>query len=224
MATLRYDMTIILTPKRIPVRVGTKLHAGFTALSECDGKSYGYFRSLAGGPVGSTKRRFSPSTVIKLAQSTGFARLEGIALAALAPKAVEKSYSPVTAPDGSAEVGANGPALNAVRRLVVPDGLSLDRPGIYAWIIEGGAVYFGRYTRKSRPLKEYDKNVRRIFLNEPYRPRKPGGFRRIHHALAEAVRDGRDIELRILENCSPGNLNCRERHWIASEARGELNR
>ena len=224
MATLRHDMTITLTSQEIPVRAGTKLYAGFTALSECDGKSYGYFRSLAGGPVGSTKRRFSPSTVIKLARSTGFARLEGIAPAASAPKAVEKSYSPVTAPDGSAELPANGPALNAVRRLVVPDGLSLERPGIYAWMIEGGAVYIGRYTRKSRPLKEYDKNVRRIFLNEPYRPRKPTGFRHIHHALAQAVRDGRDIELRILENCSPDKLNYRERHWIASTARGGLNR
>ena len=114
-------------------------------------------------------------------------------------------------------------SLNAVRKLIILDKVDLDRPGIYAWKLENIGVYIGKYTRKSRPLREYDKNVRRLLNSQPYRPKKPDGFRRVHHALAKAVQEKTKIELHILENCTPDQHNNREQHLIATMAWGGLN-
>ena len=90
---------------------------------------------------------------------------------------------------------------------------SLDQPGIYRWRIEGGKTYVGRFTRPSRPLKEYPKNVFRLLNGIPYRPKDPDGFRAVHRALAKAVQDRLEITLTILENCDVTELNVREGHW-----------
>jgi hypothetical protein len=37
----------------------------------------------------------------------------------------------------------------------IAEGVDLDRPGIYEWIIEGAGRYIGKYTHISRPFKEY---------------------------------------------------------------------
>ena len=113
--------------------------------------------------------------------------------------------------------------LNEVRTLRIDNGVSLDRPGIYAWTIEDVGCYVGKYTRKSRPLREYDKNVHRLHSGIAYRPQKPDGFRSIHRALAEAVSAGRAIELRIVANTESGDLNELERHYIQILAWGDLN-
>ncbi|HEX7751125.1 MAG TPA: hypothetical protein VF440_01870 [Novosphingobium sp.] len=95
------------------------------------------------------------------------------------------------------------------------DEASLDLPGIYRWEIDGIEVYVGRYTRASRPLREYRNNVARIHDSRPYRRADPDGFRTIHRALAQAALERRQIELVILENCHPDRLNERERWHIA---------
>ncbi len=71
------DFIVRVIGKTIPVKEGTKRHAGFVALRDYDGETYGAFRDLVGPrPEGNDDRPFSPSTVIGLAQRYGFARLE----------------------------------------------------------------------------------------------------------------------------------------------------
>lgn len=106
--------------------------------------------------------------------------------------------------------------------LEVVDGATLDAPGIYEWTIEGGGRYIGKFTRKSRPLRHYHRNVIRLITGHPYRLNKPDGFRLIHRELAKAATAGRDITLTILENPAPTNLVRRERELI--KERGTLNR
>ncbi len=101
----------------------------------------------------------------------------------------------------------------------VLDGVDLNLPGIYEWTIEGVGTYIGKYTRISRPLREYQRNIAKIRLKHPYRPKNPEGFRRIHRALAEA--QGGKVTLTILENVAPEILNAREAELIRE--RGTLN-
>jgi len=103
----------------------------------------------------------------------------------------------------------------------VADGVDLDLPGIYVWEIEGVGTYIGKYTRRTRPLLEYERNVIKILSGRPYRPQKPTAFRRIHRELHAAHVEGRQITLTILENCMPSDLTRRERELILE--RGTLN-
>ncbi|MFM5949286.1 MAG: hypothetical protein ACKOPM_08650 [Novosphingobium sp.] len=97
--------------------------------------------------------------------------------------------------------------------LTIGAGSTLERPGIYLWSIDDTTSYVGRYSKKSRPLGEYPRNVFRIREGIPYRPQDPDGFRAIHHHLAAAADEGRAIKLTILENCDAGELNQRERFY-----------
>jgi len=72
----RANFIIRVTGRTIPANPGTQNYAGFVALQECNGKTYQAFRDMAGGVKGTPGRRFSPSTVIRLAEQHGFARLE----------------------------------------------------------------------------------------------------------------------------------------------------
>ncbi len=56
---------------------------------------------------------------------------------------------------------------------------------------------------------------------DPYRKGKPDGFRRIHRELFAAVKNGRQIELHIIENVGKERINARELELIA--LRGTLN-
>lgn len=105
---------------------------------------------------------------------------------------------------------------------VLTEGVREDRPGIYEWRIEGVGVYVGKYTRISRPKKQYGRNLFNILNSKPYRPRNPNGFRRVHRELERAYRERRTITLTILENVSPAELNRRERELIV-ERRANLN-
>jgi len=87
-------------------------------------------------------------------------------------------------------------------------------PGIYRITIRGLGSYVGRYTRASRPIKEYQRNVQKLLDGRPYRPGNPTGFRYVHHALYSAVVEGRDIVFEIIENVDVSKLNERERYWI----------
>jgi hypothetical protein len=106
--------------------------------------------------------------------------------------------------------------------------VDLTRSGIYRWVIEGAmpdgsdGIYIGKYSRIRRPTKEYRRNVARIQKGlESHH--KSGKFRRVHHALADAIRDGRRITLTILANANRGDdLNQCEQAFIRSE-RANLN-
>lgn len=105
--------------------------------------------------------------------------------------------------------------------LIVVDGVDPNLPGIYQWEIEGGGIYIGKFTHRSRPFGEYERNVLKLLAGRPYRPQKPAAFRRIHRELHAAHIEGRKITLTILANCLPSELGLRERELIAE--RGTLN-
>jgi hypothetical protein len=103
----------------------------------------------------------------------------------------------------------------------VNPGVDTDLPGIYEWNIEEAGSYIGKYGRVRRPTREYRRNVVRLLNKKPYRKGKPDGYRRIHLELERAWRDGRRIELIIVENVSAEGIRQRERELIA--IRGTLN-
>jgi hypothetical protein len=108
--------------------------------------------------------------------------------------------------------------------LIVAEGAFLTLPGIYQWEIEkpeGVACYIGKYTRQSRPLRAYRRNVERLIGGLPYRKGAPDGFRLIHHELARAVQDRQRITLTILENPPTSDIWRREAEIIRE--RGTLN-
>lgn len=100
--------------------------------------------------------------------------------------------------------------------LIIAPNVDCTKSGIYRWQIDGAGTYIGRYSRITRPTHEYRRNVTRI-LDEIPSHHRSGKFRRIHHALAVAVKEGRRITLTILENVERPNLNQRERELIRSE-------
>lgn len=100
-------------------------------------------------------------------------------------------------------------------------GVDTGKPGIYEWIIAGAGSYIGKYTSIRRPTREYALNVERLLNGRPYRKGDAEGYRRIHHELAWACHDGRRIDLVILENVDPDNINAREGQL--REERGTLN-
>ena len=77
---------------------------------------------------------------------------------------------------------------------------------------ENGSIV-GRYVGQaksgaSRPLNHYSRNVANILADKAYRKGNPTGFRRIHHALAQAERAGLQITLQFLCNVAPHeNIN-----------------
>jgi hypothetical protein len=87
------------------------------------------------------------------------------------------------------------------------------KPGIYRFTIDEQGIYVGRFTKASRVLREYRKNVAKLIEGRPYRPRDPNGFRHVHRALYHAVMRRNSIFLEIVENVAPELLNERERYW-----------
>jgi hypothetical protein len=97
--------------------------------------------------------------------------------------------------------------------LFVAEGVDIRRPGIYQWII-GDDSYIGKYSDISRPTRHYGRIVERMRAEKTYRPSNPNGFRRVHHALHDALTKGQRVELRILENVEPTLLQERETELI----------
>ena len=113
------------------------------------------------------------------------------------------------------------PRLRDWHHYTVVPGVDVTKPGLYEWIIEGAGSYIGQYGRIGRPTRAYARNVARLIAGGGYRASMPEGFRRIHRELAAAHREGRRIELVILENGERPALNDRERALIRE--RGKLN-
>jgi hypothetical protein len=104
---------------------------------------------------------------------------------------------------------------------VIVEGAKIDEPGLYEWEIAGRGCYIGKYKKIPRPRKEYVRNLRRLIKHLPYRLSNADGYRKIHHELARAHRDGIAITLTILKNPKPDEINAREQELIAE--RGNLN-
>ncbi len=101
--------------------------------------------------------------------------------------------------------------------VVLSEGTNWGVSGIYQWEIQGQPRYVGKYTDAKRPLGEYRRNVTGLLQAKAYRRSNPEGFRAIHHALANAVRDGNSVRLVLLKNHPVGpGLNALERQYIAA--------
>lgn len=107
-------------------------------------------------------------------------------------------------------------------QVVIPEGIDLNQPGIYAWDIEGVGTYIGQSKNLRSRLREYPNNVRKLAEGLPYRKSKPDAWRHIHWRLHEAKLGGMGVTVTVLENCEIERLNDRERYWIS--IRGTLNR
>ncbi len=109
--------------------------------------------------------------------------------------------------------------LHEVEIIVIADP---EKPGIYVWKIEDAQIYVGKYRNKSRPLKEYARNLRNIIQNKPYHI-KGRDFRRIHYALNAAVLERKKTYLVFFENVADDpERNKRERELI-TELKANLN-
>jgi hypothetical protein len=113
--------------------------------------------------------------------------------------------------------------------VVAPHQVDEKRPLIYMWEIrdQSGSLV-GRYVGKAkagarRPRTHYSRNVENILRGKPYRRGNPEGYRKVHHALAEAQRLGHSVLLHFLCNVSVHeDINEVEQHWIKlQESQGE---
>ncbi len=52
---------------------------------------------------------------------------------------------------------------------IVAPGVDLAKPGIYKWEIEGDGVYIGKYSKASRPTREY-RHSRRLSVTSEKSP------------------------------------------------------
>ena len=104
---------------------------------------------------------------------------------------------------------------------VVSDNVDVKSSLIYMWKIHdfSGAVV-GCYVGKSkdgekRPREHYKRNVDKLLDELPYRAGNPHGYRRVHHALAQATRSGHIISVTYLCNVqSHEDINQVEMHYI----------
>ncbi len=104
---------------------------------------------------------------------------------------------------------------------VVSDDVDVKSSLIYIWKIRdfSGAVV-GCYVGKSkngekRPRGHYKRNVDKLLKGLPYRAGNPHGYRRVHHALAQAARAGHIISVTYLRNVQPHeDISDVEKHYI----------
>ena len=104
---------------------------------------------------------------------------------------------------------------------IYDNGADWSKPLIYMWEIKSrtGCV-MGLYVGKAkagakRPTTHYSRNVANILAGKPYRRGKPDGYRRVHHVLARAHRQGHSITLHFLCNVeSPESINEVEKRCI----------
>jgi hypothetical protein len=113
---------------------------------------------------------------------------------------------------------AGGAAMRTDWYFIVRADGTEAQSGIYDWrIIHSDGTqscYIGRFTAASR-FRSYERGIYRLLNGLPYRPGNPTGFRKVHHHLAAAVRNGLRVERRIVENCPTDRLIEREQQWIA---------
>ena len=57
--------------------------------------------------------------------------------------------------------------------MVIPEGIDLGQPGIYAWDIEGVGTYIGQSKNLRSRVREYPNNIRKLAEALPYRKSKP---------------------------------------------------
>jgi hypothetical protein len=99
-----------------------------------------------------------------------------------------------------------------------PAAVDQSKPLIYLWeILDLTGVVQYRYVGKAsagaeRPLRHYVRNVRNLLGGKPYRRGKPDRFRTVHIRLADAMRRGWPVRLRLLRNVRDGeDINSIER-------------
>ena len=88
-------------------------------------------------------------------------------------------------------------------------GVDERAPLLYLWTIHDAAdrvsyCYVGKANGGAdRPRKSYASVVRRLQRGGPYRPDNPT-YRVVHQRMAEAIKNGFTIRLRLIRNVPPG--------------------
>jgi hypothetical protein len=109
-----------------------------------------------------------------------------------------------------------------------PKDVVLDQPLIYKWTITDDAgmtvgVYVGKAKGgEDRARTQYGRNVNNLLTGKPYRKGKETAFRKVHVALAEAVKQGHNIKLEFVCNVATDeDINQVEQEQIlAADSRG----
>ena len=104
--------------------------------------------------------------------------------------------------------------------ILIPSWVDENGAGILEFEIEALGSYIAHSNCIRRRIREYQRVVRNLCGGLPYKPAQRE-YRRCHHYLCDAFREGRKVKVKAIENCSPGELNERWRHWIGQ--RGTLN-
>lgn len=100
---------------------------------------------------------------------------------------------------------------------IEPTDVNQSAPLIYLWQVKGpdGAPlfeYVGKAVNGSgRPKKDYSKNVRDLLSGKYWHGDKTKDFREVHYVLAGALVEKHRVYLRFLVNCTPENINQKER-------------
>lgn len=127
-------------------------------------------------------------------------------------------------------VGGNAPAraecsLSFAPEVVEPEDFDITLPYAYRWEIftvggERAGVYIGIAGRKGPPvgysrIRRYWTNVENLLAGRPYASNPGRPYRKVHDALANAVRVGQRIVLTYLQNPADGeSLDELERRLI----------
>ena len=93
-------------------------------------------------------------------------------------------------------------------------------PVIYHWRFRRptGEVhnYVGQAPNASqRTWDAYVDHAFKLLNGVPYRPDLPDGFHAVHYALAQAVREGWEVQVRLVENAPVADLDARLCHWAS---------
>lgn len=104
---------------------------------------------------------------------------------------------------------------------IVDHNFDTKKPLIYMWTIHDLSdslvgVYVGKAKHGSkRPLKRYIANVKKMLDGKPYRKPNPDGYRRVHHALKNAMENEHMIKLHFIHNVAiDENIDAEEQRCI----------
>jgi hypothetical protein len=101
-------------------------------------------------------------------------------------------------------------------KVIEEPNVDCGKPGIYLRQVEDAGTYIGRYTKNAQTDERISPQCRAHPKGlQSHHP--DGRFRRIHYALADAVRDGKCITLSIVANCTPSELKRVEQDSIRRE-------
>lgn len=112
----------------------------------------------------------------------------------------DRTIPEIVGTPSSSEIRARWDAIMTTK--IVAPGVNPDKPGLYLWRVEGVGAYIGVYSHLGKRMGHYRRTITRYIQGRPFsdNPTDKRGFRLFLRALAEAVQNGREVTLTVLEN------------------------